>query len=37
MVSFIPSRFTPEEMIPGTHFVGDWMDPRADKIFCLYR
>jgi hypothetical protein len=24
-----PSRFTPGERAPGTHWLGGWMDPRA--------
>jgi hypothetical protein len=24
-----PSRFTPEEKSPGTHWMGGWVDPRA--------
>jgi hypothetical protein len=25
-----PGRFTPGERPPGTHWIGDWVDPRAD-------
>jgi hypothetical protein len=24
-----PDRFTPEERVPGTHWIGGWVDPRA--------
>jgi hypothetical protein len=24
-----PGRFTPREKAPGTHWIGDWVDPRA--------
>jgi hypothetical protein len=24
-----PGRFTPEERVPGTHWIGGWVDPRA--------
>jgi hypothetical protein len=24
-----PGRFIPEEKAPGTHWIGDWVDPRA--------
>jgi hypothetical protein len=24
-----PRRFTPEERVPGTHWIGGWVDPRA--------
>jgi hypothetical protein len=25
-----PGRFTPRERAPRTHWIGDWVDPRAD-------
>jgi hypothetical protein len=25
-----PGRFTLEEKAPGTHWIGDWVGPRAD-------
>jgi hypothetical protein len=25
-----PGRFTPGEKAPGTHWIGGWVDPRAD-------
>jgi hypothetical protein len=32
--AFRPSRFTPRERVPGTHWIGDWVGPRAglDKV-----
>jgi hypothetical protein len=27
-----PGSFTPRERAPGTHWIGGWVDPRADKI-----
>jgi hypothetical protein len=24
-----PGHFTPGEIAPGTHYIGDWVDPRA--------
>jgi hypothetical protein len=24
-----PGRFTPKERAPGTHWIGDWVDPRT--------
>jgi hypothetical protein len=24
-----PGRFTPRERVPGTHWIGGWVDPRA--------
>jgi hypothetical protein len=24
-----PGRFTPGEKVPGTHWIGNWVDPRA--------
>jgi hypothetical protein len=29
VVSFTPRLFTPGERAPGTHWIGDWVDPRA--------
>jgi hypothetical protein len=38
-----PSRFTPGERAPGTHWIGGWVDPRASmddkkwKFFFFYK
>jgi hypothetical protein len=29
VVSFTPGRFTPRERVPGTHWIGGWVGPRA--------
>jgi hypothetical protein len=30
VVASRPGRFTPEEIVPGTHWIGGWVDSRAD-------
>jgi hypothetical protein len=27
-----PGHFTPGERTPGTHWIGGWVDPRADLV-----
>jgi hypothetical protein len=31
-----PGRFTPRERAPGTHWIGDWVDPKAVLIELVY-